>query len=92
MKELNIDNIIIADPGISDEQFECILNTEKDSVIRLKTELDNDYQHLYNKVFTNRKDAPNDLIRVIESINYATQGELIKPNNCIERGRRFLLC
>ena len=85
LKELNIDHILIADPGISNEQFNLIKDTEKDHIIRLYACIENDYNYLYNKVFTNRKDAPNDLIRVIESRNYATQGELIKPNNCIER-------
>ena len=87
MKELNVHNIIIADPGISNEQFKLIQDTEKDGVIRLYASLENDTSYLYNRVFTNRKDAPDSLIRVIESRNYATQGRLIKPNNCIERSK-----
>lgn len=85
MIEHGIPNIIIADPKISNDQFNLIQIYKNQNIICIKANLDHEYSYLYNEVLTNRIDSPNTLIRILESRQYATQGTLIQPNNCIER-------
>lgn len=81
----SIDHVIIADPKISMKQFDFIQTLIKQNIICLEATLNNEYHHLYNQLFTNRIDSPNTLIRIMESRQYATQGKIIQPSNCIER-------
>lgn len=80
-----VDHVIIADPKISNKQFKWIQTLIKDNIICLEANFNENYHDLFNHVFTNRIDSPNTLIRIIESRQYATQGQWIDPNNCIER-------
>lgn len=80
-----IDHVIIADPKLSKKQFNFIQTLIKENIICVEATLNKEYHHLYNQVFTNRIDSPNTLIRMIESRQYATQGDMIEPSNCIKR-------
>ena len=80
-----VDLVILGDGGISDVQRDLIHLNEADNVISLPVDFDSKYEYLYEKVFSIRIDSPETLLRVKESREYATQGEIIKPENCIER-------
>lgn len=81
-----VDYVILGDGGISDMQRDLIHLIEADDVISIPVDFDEKYEHLYEKVFTVRVDSPESLIRVKETREYASFGEMIEPENCIERG------
>ena len=53
--------------------------------VSVPVELDEKYQYLYEKVWTIREDSPKWIARLNESRGYATIGERIESENCIER-------
>lgn len=83
----NSDIILVGDYGISVRQEELINDYINSKVIKIPVRLDKEYSYLLNRVFTNRIDSPNGLIRIEESRTYASKGEVIEPNNMIERNR-----
>lgn len=85
MKQFKIDHVIIADPKLSQEQLQFIKDTENDTIIRVHATLNENYHYLYNQILTNRKDSPNQLIRIMESRQYATFGMKVTPHNSIQR-------
>ncbi len=82
-----MEDIFLADPGLSEKEQQRIARFCKDGIICVPAELDENWKHLYNKVFTCRIDSPRWLIRFQESRIYSCQGDIVEPNNCVERRR-----
>ncbi|MBE6949848.1 MAG: DUF871 domain-containing protein [Ruminococcaceae bacterium] len=82
-----MDDIFLADPGLSDKEQQRIAHFCKTGVICVPAQLDEDWKHLYGKVFTCRIDSPRWLIRFQESRIYSCQGDVVEPHNCVERRR-----
>ena len=82
-----MDQIFLADPGISEKEMERIAGFCRDGVIRIPAELEGGWRHLYGKVFTRRIDSPRWLVRFQESRVYSCQGDIVQPRNCTERRR-----
>ncbi len=82
-----LEDIFLADPGISEKESERIAYYCKTGVIPVPATLAEGWAHLYGKVFTCRVDSPKWLIRFMESRTYSCQGDLVEPKNCTERLR-----
>ena len=82
-----MDDIFLADPGLSQKEQERIAHFCKTGVICVPAKLEENWRHLYGKVFTCRIDSPKWLVRFQESRVYSCQGELVEPKNCTERRR-----
>lgn len=78
-QEMGIQNILIADPGISEKQLKWI-RMAQEGIYPLPCRLSQD--NLYNQPFTIRKDSPKGLKRLQESRSYGKPGETIAPRNC----------
>ena len=82
-----MDDIFLGDPGLSQKEQERIATFCKTGVICVPAKLDENWRHLYGKVFTCRIDSPKWLIRFQESRIYSCQGDIVEPSNCVERRR-----
>ena len=82
-----IEDIFLADPGLSEKEQQRIAHFCKTGVICVPARLEEGWRHLYDKVFTCRIDSPRWLIRFQESRTYSCQGESVEPQNCTERRR-----
>lgn len=82
-----MDEIFLGDPGISDGERGRINRFCEEGVISIPAVLQEDYEHLYDRVFTCRADSPQRLIRFRESRTYACAGGSIPPRDCAERLR-----
>lgn len=82
-----MDEIFVADPGISEREQQRIGLFCRENVICIPSELQPGYAHLYDTVFTCRIDSPGWLIRFQESRVYSCKGADVQPGNCIERVR-----
>lgn len=82
-----MEDIFLADPGLSEKEQERIAHFCRTGVICVPAELDENWRHLYGKVFSRRIDSPRWLIRFQESRTYSCQGDLIEPARCAERRR-----
>ena len=82
-----MDDIFLADPGLSEKEQQRIAHFCKTGVICVPAELNDNWRHLYGKVFTCRIDSPKWLIRFQESRTYSCQGDIVSPANCVERRR-----
>ena len=82
-----MDDIFLADPGLSRKEQERIAHFCKTGVICVPAKLDEGWRHLYGKTFTCRIDSPRWLVRFQESRTYSCQGDIVEPQNCIARRR-----
>lgn len=82
-----MEDIFLADPGLSDKEQRRIAHFCKTGVICVPAVLDENWKHLYGKVFTCRIDSPRWLIRFQESRTYSCQGDIVRPKNCTDRRR-----
>ena len=81
----DVDLVIVGDQGLSDYQSRLIDLTIKDQIIRLPVILNDEYEYLYNQILTSRIDSPSWLIRIKQSRDYASAGNIIEPDNCLDR-------
>ena len=82
-----MEDIFLADPGLSRKEQERIAHFCKTGIISVPAKLDENWKHLYGKVFTCRVDSPKRLIRFQESRIYSCPGETVEPKNCTARRR-----
>lgn len=82
-----VDAAFLGDIALSEHQYTLIDDYLNTGVIAIPALLASCCRHLYRQVFTVRRDSPANLLRLKESREYATQGDLITPGNCIERVR-----
>ena len=77
--------IFIGDGLITKDEAEKIYGVINDDVYCIPAKLNENYKHLFGKIFTIRRDSPKDIIRFQESREYGTPGELIEPENTVIR-------
>ena len=82
-----MDDIFLADPGLSEKEQQRIAHFCKTGTICLPARLEESWHHLYGKEFTCRIDSPKWLIRFQESRIYSCQGDTVEPCSCTERRR-----
>ena len=82
-----MEDIFLADPGLSEKELARIAQFCETGIICVPAELEENWRHLYGKVFTCRIDSPKWLIRFQESRVYSCQGETVEPQNCAVRRR-----
>ena len=86
-QRFGVDGIFLGDPDISEREAARIDRYCRENVISVPAELDEQYAHLYDRVFTCRVDSPQWLVRFQESRTYSCQGDTVEPHNCIPRQR-----
>lgn len=82
----HIDEIFVGDGILSETEARYIQVLLKRGVYTVPVELE-EKKEMENEVFTVRIDSPREIIRIQESREYATPGELIGPFNTVERKR-----
>ena len=82
-----MEDIFLADPGLSQKEQERIAHFCKTGIICVPAKLEENWRHLYGKVFTCRPDSPRWLVRFQESRTYSCQGDIVEPENSIARRR-----
>ena len=73
-KNYGIEEIFVGDPGLSETEQERILRFCLEGIISVPCEIAENWQHLYDQVFTCRMDSPKRLVRFQESRIYSCQG------------------
>lgn len=88
VKKHHVDQVFLGDPLLDEQQAKNINLYIKKKIIVLPVCLAKEYQSLYNTVFTNRVDAPDGLIRIVESRAYASKtNKTIAKFHTVERPR-----
>lgn len=87
-----IDGILFADLSMASNDLNNIMTYEKTSAITLPTTFEAPYTHLIGQSYTIRIDSPEPLLRLQESREFATPGEIISPFNCITRNQGTITC
>ena len=82
-----MERIFVGDPGISEKEVQRMVLFAREGILCVPAELSEEWSHLYDRVFTCRVDSPCRLVRFQESRTYACQGQILKPDNCVERTR-----
>ena len=82
-----LDGVFVGDVKISELQGKLITHYIEDKIITIPVEFLPEYEYLYDQVFTIRADSPRMLMRLQESREYGTPGELKEPFNSIARKR-----
>ena len=85
-----ISDIFVGDPGISRKEIDRINRFCEEGILSIPCEIQENWQHLYDRVFTCRPDSPKKLVRFQESRIYSCQGQAVEPHNCAERTRGSL--
>ena len=85
-----LDDIFVGDPGISQKETDRIARFCREGILSIPCEIHENWQHLYDQVFTCRIDSPKRLIRFQESRVYSCQGLVTEPHNCTARRRGSL--
>ena len=81
-----IQEIFVGDGVLSKTEAEYILRVMKEGVYSIPVKLE-EKKTILNQIFTVRIDSPKEIIRIQESREYATPGEVISPFHTIERKR-----
>jgi hypothetical protein len=85
LKMNGIDGIVVGD-GICSSLATQMCNTYlREEIVSVPIKVDANYNYLINQTMTIRSDSPSKVCRLLESRLYATQGQEIIPNQCIER-------
>ena len=80
-----MDEIFVGDPGLSDKEQERIERFCREGILPIPCEIQEDWHHLYDQVFTCRMDSPKRLVRFQESRIYSCQGKITEACNCTQR-------
>ena len=84
-KNYGIEEIFVGDPGLSETEQERILRFCREGILSIPCEIHENWQHLYDQVFTCRMDSPKRLVRFQESRIYSCQGATTEAYNCAPR-------
>ncbi|MFB1050340.1 MupG family TIM beta-alpha barrel fold protein [Paraliobacillus sp. JSM ZJ581] len=87
IKNSVVNQVFIGDVLLSNEQLQMIEAYRSGEIITIPVTFEEENSHLYNQVFTIRIDSPKSLMRLQESREYASQGEIIEPHQCFDRFR-----
>lgn len=82
-----MDGVFLGDPGLSQTESDRISRYCRENILSIPAELNPDYHHLYDKVFTCRVDSPKWLVRFQESRQYSCPGARVEPAACTTRSR-----
>ena len=85
-----LEAIFVGDPGISRKEIDRIDRFCREGILSIPCEIQEDWQYLYDQVFTCRIDSPKRLVRFQESRIYSCQGPTTEPANCVPRTRGSL--
>jgi len=85
-----LEEIFVGDPGISQKEIDRINRFCQEGILSIPCEIDENWQHLYDQVFTCRIDSPKWLVRFQESRVYSCQGQSTEPYHCEARKRGAL--
>ena len=85
-----LEAIFVGDPGISRTEIDRIDRFCREGILSIPCEIQEDWQYLYDQVFTCRMDSPKRLVRFQESRTYSCQGPTTEPANCVPRTRGSL--
>ena len=85
-----LEDIFVGDPGISRKETDRIARFCKEGILSIPCEIHENWQYLYDQVFTCRIDSPRWLIRFQESRVYSCQGQTTEEYNCTARKRGCL--
>ena len=85
VKNYGIEEIFVGDPGLSDTEQERILRFCREEILSIPCEIAENWQHLYDQVFTCRMDSPKRLVRFQESRIYSCQGATTEAYHCAQR-------
>ena len=85
-----LEAIFVGDPGISRKEIDRIDRFCREGILSIPCEIQEDWQYLYDQVFTCRMDSPKRLVRFQESRIYSCQGPTTEPANCVPRTRGSL--
>ena len=85
VKNYGIEEIFVGDPGLSDTEQERILRFCREEILSIPCEIHENWQHLYDQVFTCRMDSPKRLVRFQESRIYSCQGATTEAYHCAQR-------
>lgn len=80
-----IDGILLSDLALEPLDQYIIEVYETTGIISLPCTMEEAFKYLYDQVFTIRIDSPECAYRLQESREFATQGPVIEPLNCLER-------
>ena len=80
-----IDEIFVGDPGISRTEVDRITRFCAEGILSIPCQIQENWHHLYDRVFTCREDSPKWLVRFRESRSYSCQGQTVEAENCVER-------
>lgn len=81
----DVDGIFIGDGLISQFQADMIWQYLESDIYAIPAIFEEEYEYLFNQVFTIRADSPRWLKRLQESREYACKGAEILPEHCRER-------
>lgn len=81
-----IQEIFVGDGILTETEAEYVLRLLKEGVYSIPVKL-KQKRSILNQIFTVRIDSPKEIIRIQESREYATPGEVISPFHTIERKR-----
>ena len=84
-RNYGIEEIFVGDPGLSETEQERILRFCREGILSVPCEIAENWQHLYDRVFTCRMDSPKRLVRFQESRIYSCQGATTEAYHCVER-------
>ena len=84
-RNYGIEEIFVGDPGISQKEIDRITRFCREGILSIPCEIAENWQHLYDQVFTCRMDSPKRLVRFQESRIYSCQGQETEPFHCEKR-------
>lgn len=84
-RNYGIEEIFVGDPGLSETEQKRILRFCQEEILSIPCEIHENWQHLYDQVFTCRMDSPKRLVRFQESRIYSCQGATTEACNCARR-------
>ena len=80
-----LEEVFVGDPGLSQQETERIHRFCREGILSIPCEIHENWQHLYDQVFTCRMDSPKWLVRFQESRIYSCQGQITEACNCVKR-------
>lgn len=80
-----VDHVFVGDGVIDNLEVEWINTYLEEQVFTIPVVLEESAESLYGMTYTIRKDSPQSLMRLQESREYATLGEIIQPQRTVPR-------
>ena len=85
VKTYGIDEVFLGDPGLSQQERQRIEQFCREGILPIPCRIQENWHHLYDRVFTCRMDSPKGLVRFRESRVYSCQGQETELFHCVRR-------